>query len=393
MKILTLNANLRGVGTYLRCFYFSRELARAGHDVTMVTVSRESRFKSRRYYKWAWTGEGERPEPNHPCVRMVEGPQLGYKGLPGWGSGPLDIVLRIREILRERFEAVYGFEYQPNVSWPVYSTQGWAGFQFFSDWCDWYAGGSNRYRGYRWAHRLDGWLEEHIRFRAKKVTVISEMLGERARRIGIPAEQVVLVPEGIDTDYVTGGCPFEARQRLRLPERNPMVLAMNDDDMGRTIRILADSFKANPELRALLLGNVPPAAKSLAEKLGIGSKIIWCGWVSDVDYPVYLAAANVCILPLTCDQNNAARFPAKVLDFLASGRPVVMTNVGEAASLVANHRIGVAVDGDESEFAGSVNRIVADPVTAELMGERGRQLMIREWEWRTRTQLLESIVA
>jgi len=91
MQILVLNFNLKGVGTYQRSFYFSRELARRGHDVTMFTVSRDSKFHPKVYFKKDWVGQSDRPVGEGPWVRMIEGPNWGYRWLPGWGLSIIHI--------------------------------------------------------------------------------------------------------------------------------------------------------------------------------------------------------------------------------------------------------------------------------------------------------------
>lgn len=392
MKILTLNANLKGVGTYLRCFYFSRELARAGHDVTMATVSRDSMYRSKVSYKSHWIGETSTPPCDVPSIRMIQGARLGYKWLPGWGSGPLDIFMRMRELLLRSYDAIYGFEYQPNVSWPVYLTHPLQKYRFFSDWCDWYAGGSNYFRGYKWAHRIDRILEEQIRYRAEKVTVISRMLENRAIQIGIPREQVVYLPEGVDTEYIRHQPIEHARKKLNLEVNRPTIIAVNDDDMCRTVRIIGSCIQRLPDLAAVIVGNVSSAARQLAGQLRLERNMHWAGWVSDEDYPTYLSAANVLILPLAKDGNNAARFPAKVLDFLAAGRPVVMSDIGEVAQIIRTHRLGHAIHADDDHFAQSILALLENVEEASDIGLRARQVMERDWDWNTRSALIQSVL-
>lgn len=160
MRILALNFTEKGVGTYLRAFYFSRELARAGNEVTLATVSRSSRFQRGISYKRGWIGEASEPRGEGPWIRLIEGPAWGNRALPGSGWGPLDIWGRIRELETSNYDAVLGFEYQPNVSWPVYLTQRRKNYAFYSDWCDWFGGSSNRFCGWKLAHRVDAYFEE-----------------------------------------------------------------------------------------------------------------------------------------------------------------------------------------------------------------------------------------
>src|SRR5215472_9421964 len=196
MKILSLNFNQKGIGTYRRSFYFSRELARAGHDVTMITVSRNSKFQRRITYKRDWCTESNKPIGDGPWIRQIEGPSWGHRLLPGWGSGPLDIWHRFFEILHGEFDVVIGFEHHPNVSWPVYLTKWQRPFLFISDWCDWFAGQSNQFLGWRLAQQLDAYFEEKIRLSAQVVSVTSRVLFQRALSLGIPASRVVHIPEG-----------------------------------------------------------------------------------------------------------------------------------------------------------------------------------------------------
>ncbi|MGB2638322.1 MAG: glycosyltransferase, partial [Candidatus Acidiferrum sp.] len=273
MQILALNFTEKGVGTYLRAFYFCRELARAGHSVTLAAVSRTSRFRPEISYKRDWIGESSEPRGPGPWIRLIEGPAWCNRLLPGTGWGPLDIWARTRELETSHYDAVFGFEYQPNVSWPVYLTQKRKHYAFYSDWCDWFGGSSNRFRGWKMAHRIDSYLEEKIRFRAQRVSVTSRVLQERAWSIGIPAEKVVYIPNGAPTDYIIPRKREEARGRFRLPEDVPILLAVSNGDMRREVRIFREVLRQRPKAVFLMVGSISKAALALAEQFGIEERI------------------------------------------------------------------------------------------------------------------------
>jgi glycosyltransferase involved in cell wall biosynthesis len=392
MKILTLNSNLKGIGTYLRCYYFSRELARLGHEVTMVTVSQTSRYRPRTYFKRGYLGEYAQPCGEGPWIRMVEAPSLGYKWMPGWGSGPLDIGWRTRELWRGGYDLVYGFEYQPNVAWPFYAARHWRTFRFVSDWCDWHAGQSNHLRGWRLAHRVDGFLEERIRFLAQAVTVISQTLHRRAASIGIDPRRIVDVPEGIDTDYLRDYPTEQARTRCGLPVDRPVVAAVRDGDMSRVIRIFAQVRRRVPAALLLVIGNVGAAVRATAQALGVGDSVQFAGRVSDEAYPDCLGCADVCVLPLTDGTLNQARFPAKLLDYLASARPVVTNPVGDVAGLFRTQSVGIACGQADEEIADAVCGLLDDPERARHLGLTAREVMLREWDWKLRGKLIAGAV-
>jgi glycosyltransferase involved in cell wall biosynthesis len=392
MRILTLNANLKGVGTYQRCFYFSRELARSGHQVTMVTVSPTSKYRARTYYKSQWIGEHDRLQGDEPCIRVVEAPNLGYKWLPGWGSGPLDILLRTRELMADQYDAVYGFEYQPNVAWPVYLTRRFRPYLYFSDWCDWHAGQSNWLRGIRLAHRVDAYFEERIRYIAAKVSVISPTLRDRAVAIGIPLVRVEWVKQGVDTEYIQDLPQDEIRQQLGIPLDRPVALAVNDGDMLRPIRLLSRAMQQNSSLMGMVVGNVAAQARDAAREFGIDDRVLWTGWVSDQDYPRYLAAADFFVLPVRDVLMNYARFPGKVLDFLAAGRPLVTNCVAEIGALVKDHNLGSAVVQNDESFIAAILEFASNRASCREVGQRARQLMVSEWRWPLRGPHIARIV-
>lgn len=388
MKLLTLNANLQGVGTYLRCYYFSRELARRGHEVTMATVSRTSVYRPTIYYKNSYLTRAAAPSGPGPWIRMVEGPSLGNHWLPGWGSGPLDIAWRTKELLRGGYDLVYAFEYQPNVGWPFYITRVLRSVPLVSDWCDWHSGQSNWFRGCRAAHRIDAFFEERIRFFAQAVTVISRTLFERAARIGIDPARILHVPEGVDTEYLHMFPKGITRLSLKVPVDRPIVLSVKDSDMERCIRIFHLVLKHVPNAIYVIVGSIGEGPRKQAETLGINGSILWAGRVPDDAYPKYLSCADVCLLPLRNNTLNRARVPAKLLDYFASGRPVVTNAVGDISALLTNNRVSVAADQDDHDIAESVVTLLRDPELAEHLGSAARRLMVNEWDWRLRGGLI-----
>lgn len=392
MRILALNFNQKGLGTYLRTFYFCRELARARHEVTMVTVSRTSRFKRCVSWKREWIGEFAQPKGDGPWIRLIEGPAWGYRALPGWGSGPLDIWHRMRELQTGEYDAVLGFEHHPNVSWPVYLTRHSNGFRFVSDWCDWYGGSSNRFRDSKLAHRIDSYLEERIRYCAERVSVISRVLQQRALSLGIPEEKVVYLPNGAPTDYIQPRDKKLARKRFLLPEDSPLVVAVRNGDMCREVRIFGAVLRQIPQAVFLMVGSPSKPAMALAKQMSIEDRITTTGWVSDEDYPWALGCADVCICPLEDSLNDRARWPTKILDFLSAGRAAVTTPVGEAETLFRKSDVGVLAGHADEEFAEEIIALLRSQERRHFLGELARQVMVHEWDWRVRGSQIAALV-
>ncbi len=81
-----------------------------------------------------------------------------------------------------------------------------------------------------------------------------------------------------------------------------------------------------PEARFAMVGDGPlrPAAEELARSLGIGARMVFCGWWDDV--PGLLAATTVSVLT-----SRHEGLPCSVVESLAAGVPVVATAVDGTA--------------------------------------------------------------
>jgi len=93
------------------------------------------------------------------------------------------------------------------------------------------------------------------------------------------------------------------------------------------------------------------------------------GWVDAADMPAEVSAHHVGLSMRNLDVSNRAATPTKLGEFLAAGRPVVVSpGLGDMDRVVADHDCGVVVD-DRSDdgldrAAAEIERLSEDPGTA-----------------------------
>lgn len=366
MKILLLNANRVGIGTYHRALHFGRELARRGHDVTMMTVSETSRFRTVR-------------RRDRDCFEIVECPNFLDELLPWHASGVLDIALRIRELWRGGYDIVYAFEYQPNISIPALLARRFKQFVLISDWCDWHAGASYHFGGYRLAHAIDRRFEEHIRHRADFVTTINATLHDRARAIGIAEDRLAIVGEGVDPTYIEPRDRDRARAELGLPDG--VALAGTIRDAPSMTQLLCEALALAPGVHLLVIGSAPEVALEQARRAGVADRVHAPGRVSDADLPCYLAACDMHALPLADNLTNRGRWPHKLGDMIASRRPVIVSRGGEFPALLERTSAAVIVDHSAAAFARAMREVAAEPARFAATALRGRELVEQQLNW------------
>jgi glycosyltransferase involved in cell wall biosynthesis len=118
--------------------------------------------------------------------------------------------------------------------------------------------------------------------------------------------------------------------------------------------------------------------------------VIDLGFVARQKIPQLLAAADVLVQPGRSDPFNDLRFPAKLPEFLASGRPVVLprTNVG---LLLKDQEEAFLLDrGDAVEIADAMERLAADPDLRARLGRGGRAFAIANLDWRKNVEVLHN---
>jgi len=303
--------------------------------------------------------------------------------LPWHASGPLDIIRRVGAAVVGPYDLIYAFEYQPNVSVPALAARWLRGRALVSDWCDWHAGASYHFGGKSWAHKIDRFFEEFIRHRADHLTVINHTLRDRAISIGIAPERVTVIREGVDPEYIKPLDRHEMRAQLDLPLNSIIVGTIRDSAAAaellmHAIRLLAPRL---PSIRLLIVGKAPPSLLAMADRLGVRELTILPGRVSDDDLPRYLACADVLALPLEDNLINRGRWPHKLGDLLAAGRPVLVSVGGEFPEMLGQRGCARVVSFEPAAYAAAVTDLLASPEGAADLARRGRELIVDELNW------------
>lgn len=82
------------------------------------------------------------------------------------------------------------------------------------------------------------------------------------------------------------------------------------------------------------------------------------------------------------------------LEAAATGLPVVVGDAGGARETVRPGETGALVNGrDLAAVTRAITALLADPERAAAMGQRGRDWMLRDWQWSTRAAQLAALLS
>jgi glycosyltransferase involved in cell wall biosynthesis len=116
------------------------------------------------------------------------------------------------------------------------------------------------------------------------------------------------------------------------------------------------------------------------EQLGLQNRVALTGSKPQRDVRQRLAAANVFVLPSVLDaQGGMDNLPTVIMEAMATGLPVISTNIGGIPEMVVQNETGFLVQpGDSVALAGAIEKVIDDGQLAQGLGragyERAREL-------------------
>jgi UDP-glucose:(heptosyl)LPS alpha-1,3-glucosyltransferase len=237
---------------------------------------------------------------------------------------------------------------------------------------------------HRWLLDAERSLFTGARLRA--VICNSQMVaGEIRRHFGTAPGKLHVIPNGVDCAQFHPGLRDEhraaVRQQLGLPIHSRVFLHVGS---GFERKGVAPFLAALAKLRAtdcaIVVGKDKRAKhyRALADRLGLGRRVVFAGGVSDVR--PYYGAADVFVLATLYDP-----FPNAALEAMACALPVVTGPKCGTAELLQENRGGRVVDpldagalaaamggldGGIARAAGAEARSLVEPLTLEGMARR-----------------------
>lgn len=398
LRILFMCHNPKGTGTYVRAYELARGLSLLGHDVTLMAVSVDWRFRTR--------------VEKESTLKIILCPGVLHDGFfinrltscGGWG--PLDILQRIKVGMSGDYDIIQMFDHFPNIAIPYRYLRARGNVRFVSDWCDIYhlPGGfadSSRYR-LDWFYRKVNFLfknslrniEVSLRKKADAVTVISHQMKRVAIDCGIDQGKISIIEGGVDTDKIKPLPQKDCRMKVGIPLDSKVIvfLGRSQFDLDILIRSFAQVRKHFANSYLMIIGtNSLRWPKELAADLGILDRYIEVGHCSEEMLPFHLCSGDIFALPMKKNLINETRWPNKIGEYMACGRPTVVSDVGEVAEVVEKHEIGLVAKTNVDSFSEKMQILLSDYKLAEDMGRKARELACKKYSWASMAARLEKV--
>jgi len=211
---------------------------------------------------------------------------------------------------------------------------------------------------------------------------IQELFIER----GMDAEKLVHAPVGADLELFHPSCNGDGvKEEYHIT--GPLVLYVGQLHGGQYaelfIKAAAGVLKVRPEATFMIVGGGYrlEELRRMGKVLGIGEKVIFTGSVPHHLVPRYITS---CDIGVACFENNEitlCKSPLKIVEYLASGKPIVASNVGEVRRMVGG--AGLLVQpGDVKGLSDGIMKLLQNPLLREKLGKAARERAESRYNWK-----------
>jgi glycosyltransferase involved in cell wall biosynthesis len=160
-----------------------------------------------------------------------------------------------------------------------------------------------------------------------------------------------------------------------------MVRAMATGDAGQARLLLAGTFEDE---------QLEQSVRSLPG----WERVEYFGQCSRAEVGRLLSRARVGLLLFHAAANVDDCMPNKLFEYMAAGLPVIIANTMNCKRIVLENGCGVVVDPRDPEaIAAAIRHLTENVELARAMGERGRRLVLEQYQWSSEAEKLKQLYA
>jgi glycosyltransferase involved in cell wall biosynthesis len=233
-------------------------------------------------------------------------------------------------------------------------------------------------------YRSVGQVANFLYRRATHIVVDGEWKRRHLAQQGLEERRISVIRNGVEEDYCLDPqsqrgqqARRELRQELGLHDQFVLLYA---GTLGmahglETVLLAAERLRDRGEVVFLLIGEGAEREHLLERSRELRlTNVHFLGKQPRERVPVYLAAADACVVPLRRSEVFKTAIPSKMFEAMAAAKPVILGVDGEAKEILLGARGGIAVPPDDSDaLAKAILRLFQHPELGRTLGANGRR--------------------
>jgi glycogen synthase len=222
---------------------------------------------------------------------------------------------------------------------------------------------------------LGGPIERWGEHSADAVLAITPRLFRLLVSDGVEADRVHLIPPGVNPSLFEGPFedPFSGVGRPRV-----LFVGRLAPQKGVRALVAAAGLLEDESAQVLLVGDGPerPALQREAERLGVGGRLHFVGFLAHDRLPAVMSHADLLVLPSLYEELGTV-----LLEAMQAGLPIVASKTGGIPDVIEDGVNGMLVPpGDPKAIALAIDRLLANRDLARRLSE-GAQEEGKDYDW------------
>jgi glycosyltransferase involved in cell wall biosynthesis len=233
-------------------------------------------------------------------------------------------------------------------------------------------------------HRALSRLAGFLYGKAHQIVIVSAGFRERlVRHWRVPNEKISLVPNGVETQLFSPQAHDHELTKSLNGEGKFVVSYIGTLGMAHgleTVIAAAERLQhCTPEILFLIVGDGAERERivALATSKGLAN-VRFISQQAREKIPAYICASDACLVTLKKSEIFETVVPSKMLEFMSSGRPVILAVDGHARSIIESSGAGIYVPPENPDaLVEAIMQLQRQPALREFMGRNGREYIVR----------------
>lgn len=246
------------------------------------------------------------------------------------------------------------------------------------------------------ALRFAAWVERIICRAACKVIVVSNPLKRIMIQLGVPADRLIVMSNGINPDEMCTSDDSEPLRRQLGMSGKVVIGFVGWFKKWHGLEFLLHAFQesglSERKAAVLLIGDGPAMndLRTFVTTNGMEHSVVFSGALPHDEVPRYLNAVDIAVQPAA----NEYCCPMKILEYMGMGKPLVAPRQENITELV---RDGMDAElfapGDQADLTRALIAMVTQAERRVSMGESARQAIFeRGYLWTSNAQRVVDLV-
>jgi glycosyltransferase involved in cell wall biosynthesis len=235
--------------------------------------------------------------------------------------------------------------------------------------------------------RFADWVEQYTLHHVDHIFAMVEESSERMINMGVPKHKISIVSNTPDLKRMRQVNPSYPGS-LSTIKRDFKIIYIGHLTGSRGLQTVIKGLPLvlgkNPRVRLVIVGNGKSEKdlRALVKEQQVGEAVIFEGWIDNKNLPQYVSSCEVGLIPhYSCGLWDHT-IPNKLFDYMATGRPVLCSDVPPMSRIVNETGCGLVYrDISPEDFANKILELSYSSASLREMGAKGEKAVKTKYNW------------